>query len=236
MASMTDEDTFRLILQHTYERKENLVQINTRATLAIPTILVAIWGIEGGLDNFRNAWILSFISIGLVLIWRFFAHFIDGDIAKIYIEIVRAENRLGVPDDLSFFNNFMKSITKNQTIMHIDDDLKVKLLEYLKNKNLMGFRGHEKWDFFAFLLIFLFTVSTIFQSIFNTIPIFHPHHLVEFIIISETALIVFSLLIGLVFTILIKTIFQKIAQIQTDPDLEKLKKLCPSLFNEKKTD
>jgi hypothetical protein len=150
---MAYEDTLRLILQNAYDRKENLVQINTQATLAIPTIIVAIWGIDGGLNNFRNAWILSIISIGLISIWRYFAHYIDNDIARIYIEIVKAENRLGVPADLSFFNNFIRSLKKNQTKLEIDDNKKVKLLVDLCKNNLMGFRGHNKWDILALLLI-----------------------------------------------------------------------------------
>jgi hypothetical protein len=231
---MTYEDTLRLILQNAYNRKENLVQINNQATLAIPTILAAIWGIEGGLDNFRNAWILSIISIGLVLVWRYFAHYIDDDIAKIYIEIVKSENRLGVPENLSFFYKFMKFLTKNQKMVCINDDAKVRLLEYLNKKELMGFRGHDKWDKFAAFLVFVFAVSTICQLVLNTIPVFHPHHLITFILMIKIAFFVFSLFIGLLITGIIAVIFRYITRIQKDPDIERLQLVCPTLFNEKK--
>ena len=46
MQGMPYEDTIRLLLQNKFERIENLVQMNHAATLAIPSVLVTIWGIS----------------------------------------------------------------------------------------------------------------------------------------------------------------------------------------------
>lgn len=110
---MTYNDTLRIILQNKFDRVENLVQMNHAATLAIPSILAAIWGIEGGLNNFKNAWFLSIISIGLILIWRYFTYFLHNDISKTYIEICRVENSLGIPVEISIFYNIVHSFSKN---------------------------------------------------------------------------------------------------------------------------
>jgi hypothetical protein len=45
---MAEPQTLRLLLQNKFDRIENLVQINHAATLAVPSVLAAIWGIDGG--------------------------------------------------------------------------------------------------------------------------------------------------------------------------------------------
>ena len=107
MASMTEGEKLKLLLQNKCDRIENLVQMNHAGTLAIPSVLATIWGREGGLDNFRHAWILSIISIGLLLIERYFAHYLNDDSAKIYIEAVNIENLLHVPIRISLFSNLI---------------------------------------------------------------------------------------------------------------------------------
>jgi hypothetical protein len=46
MASMISNETLHLLLQNKFDRIENLVQMNHAATLAIPSIIAAIWGIS----------------------------------------------------------------------------------------------------------------------------------------------------------------------------------------------
>jgi hypothetical protein len=79
--------------------------MNHAATLAIPSVLAAIWGINGWLNRFENVWVLSITSFGLLLLWRYFAHYLDNDISKTYIEIIKIENLLKVPQEISLFNN-----------------------------------------------------------------------------------------------------------------------------------
>jgi hypothetical protein len=220
MASMAQE-TLHLILQNKFDRIENLVQINNQTTLAIPTILIAIWGVEGGIDNFRNALILSIISIGLVLIWRYFAHYIDNDIANTYIDVIRTENRLGVQDDLSFFDNFIDPLTKNQKIKQLKDDNRVNFFKCLNDEKKMGYRGHKEWDRVALLLIGLcvvVSISAIFHPLFfRIVHKLPPHfHWIDNLLI-EIAFFGIVFLFGLVITCVIWKIFKAITPIQRNP-------------------
>jgi hypothetical protein len=43
-----------------------------------------------------------------VLIWRDFAHYLNDDIVKTYIQIVESENLIDIPPYLSLFKNLVK--------------------------------------------------------------------------------------------------------------------------------
>jgi hypothetical protein len=218
---MASEATLHILLQNKFDRVENLVQMNHAATLAVPSILATIWCIEGGLDNFRNVWILSIISIGLVLIWRYFAHFLDNGIAGTYIDIFKIECRLEVPPDLSIFNNLIDKLTTNQKVKQLDDDQKIKCLKCLYKKKKMGYRGHDKWDKAAYILIFVFVVVstfTIFYPILiKTIHKLLPHFQVVVSLILKIAFFGIVFLFGLVITCVIWKIFKAITPIQRNP-------------------
>jgi hypothetical protein len=175
LASMTEAETLRLLLQNKFDRIENLVQMNHTATLAVPSVLATIWGIEGGLDNFRNAWILAIISIGLLLIWRYFAHYLNDDIAKIYIEAVNIENLLHVPIRISLFSNLIETFQDKlcsgsdpeglfQFIKNLAPGKRILFLNRLLDDKKMGARGHDLWDNLATLLsgIFFLVIITTF--------------------------------------------------------------------------
>jgi hypothetical protein len=166
---MVYEDTHRLILQNKFDRIEHLVQINHQSTLAVPAVLAMIWGVEGGLENFQNARILCVISIGLLLIWRCFAHYIDDDIAKNYVDIVKIEETLGVSPHISLYENIIDSLTNvkkcqkntyqfnslNQTLKKLCSNHKIRLFECLYEKQKMGSRGHDMLDVLALGFIFI---------------------------------------------------------------------------------
>lgn len=218
---MTLADTHRILLQNKFDRVENLVQVNNQATLAIPAILGAIWGIEGGLDNFQNALILSVISIGLILIWRYFAHYIDNDIVNTYIDIIRIENLLGVPTELAMFDKFVDDSLAPDQKRRLDNDQKIMFLEGLNKKKLMRYRGHDKWDKVAFGLIGLCVVVSILAVfhpiLLKIIRMLHLHlQWVDFFVI-EIGFFGFALLFGFLITVIISKIFKNIAPIHRDP-------------------
>jgi hypothetical protein len=102
-----------------------------------------------------------------VLLWRYFAHYLDDDIAKTYIDVIKIENQLEVPSSISLYDNLVDSLTDfkefskknqknkiwNQSLKQLSDDKKVKSFEWLYQNKKMGYRGHNKWDFFALLII-----------------------------------------------------------------------------------
>ena len=179
---MTEAETLRLLLQNKFDRIENLVQMNHAATLAVPSVLATIWGIEGGLNNFRNAWILSIISIGLLIIWRYFAHYLDSDIVEKYLEIVKIENQLHVSITFALFNNLIDTFQKNWICIPKDSDEKIlrfiksipsekrlALLKLLSNDKKMGSRGHDFLDAIAIMLAGFFFLIVFLQIGFFSI-------------------------------------------------------------------
>ena len=221
MASMAYEDTLRLLLQNKFERIENLVQMNHAATLAVPSVLATIWGIDGWLNQFENVWILGIISIGLLLLWRYFAHYLDNDIAKTYIDIVKIENRLGVPPEISMFDRLIDSLTTNQKVKQLDDDQKVKFLECLNKNKMMGYRGHDKWDNIAFVLIGLCVVASI-SAVFHPVFLRIIHILLSHFqwidyLTMDIAFFGLVFLFGLVITCITSKIFKNFAQFQRKP-------------------
>jgi hypothetical protein len=195
--------------------------MNHAATLAIPSVLATIWGIEGGLDNFRNAWILSIISIGLILIWRYFAHYVDNNIASTYIDIVSVENLLRVPHGVSIFSKIVEDSLTFDQISKLDNDQKVGFLKCLNKNKLMQPRGHDNWDKIAFWLIGLFVVVSIF-AVFHPImskivKMLHLHFQWTDFLVIEIEFLGFALLFGLVITVIISKIFTNYIPIQKDP-------------------
>lgn len=205
LASMTEAEPLRLLLQNKFDRIENLVQMNHAATLAVPSVLAAIWGISLKENGFEVTPILCFISIGLLLVWRYFAHYLDRDIAKTYIDVVKIENRLGVPRELSLFNNFIESLTeemgKNENkkvelfeknIKKIDDVERIKFLKGLYKKSKMGYRGHKKWDWVAMSFIFIFLIGSLFSRIIYHFMIFRIVYSLVFLVLILLTIIVFT--------------------------------------------
>jgi hypothetical protein len=192
---MAYEETLRLLLQNKFDRIENLVKMNHAATLAVPTVLAAIWGIS---RDYNMIPILCLISIGLLLFWRYFAHYLDDDITKSYIEILRFENLLGVPREVSIFNKIVKDPFTEYQNRSISDDYRIKKLEYLYENKKMGYRGHDKWDNLAFILIGLIL------AFFLLYPYFLKFNVVIITIIGIFCVFSFYLVKGLFYYFLSK--------------------------------
>jgi len=168
LASMScEQETLRVILQNKFDRIENLVQINHAATLAVPSVLAAIWGIsikDNGIDMIP---VLCLISIGLLLVWRYFAHYIDRNIASIYSHIMQLEKQLEIPRENSIFCGLIKKIIDPmkkklkpdkynsilKSAMDLCKDQRIKLIETLEENHNLGYRGHNIWDWVSYIVI-----------------------------------------------------------------------------------
>jgi hypothetical protein len=240
LASMAEPETLRLLLQKTLDRNDGLVKMNHEATLAIPTILAAVWGVIVGFARDSNSIVyFAVITIGILLLWRYFAHYIDDDVASNYSRIMQIENELDI-QDCSIYSGLIRKISKNDEFLtkakKLPIDEKIKLVDQLQREKRLGYRGHDKWDNVAFVLIFLFSVvsiSTIFQSISKITHIFHPNSLVVLTVFIKIAFLGFTLFIGFLLTIIIVLIFQKIALIQKDPGCDELEKIYQSVSKKK---
>ncbi len=168
---MASEETLRLLLQNKFDRIENLVKMNHAATLAVPSVLAAIWGISWEKNGSYMDPVLCIISIGLLLVWRYFAHYIDNDVTSYYSQILRFEKKLEIPKEFSIYpgviSRILESLNNKQLLENANElslDQRIELIDQLYERKLMGYRGHDNWDFFAFFLIFLNTA--LFFSLF----------------------------------------------------------------------
>jgi hypothetical protein len=162
---MPTEDTLRLLLQNKFDRIEKLVNMNHTATLAIPSVLAAIWAIDIRGTHSENIWILCVISIILLLIWRSFAHYLDNDIAGIYPQVLQLEKELSIlPQKCSIFVGLIRGLIKKfhsnklqEKIDTLSDDEKIEFIEQLCQNKRLGYRGHLWWDLITLLIIDIFT-------------------------------------------------------------------------------
>jgi hypothetical protein len=187
MASMAEPETLRLLLQKTMERNDGLVKINHESTIAIPTILSAIWGITSYIDATNKVNTLPFlaiISIFILLTWRCFAHYIDNDVASNYSRIMQFEKKLEVPQECSIFIGLIRGLVKNFNnenlrleINNLCENQRIELINQLHQKNQLGYRGHFWWDIFALLIIDI-SVAIFLQGFFVILIVIIPISLI----------------------------------------------------------
>jgi hypothetical protein len=210
LASMScEQETLRVILQNKFDRIENLVQMNHAATLAVPSVLAAIWGIsikDNGIDMIP---VLCLISIGLLLTWRHFAHYIDCDIASNYSQIMQLEKQLEIPRENSIFCGLIKKIMDPiekklksdeynsilKSAMDLCKDQRIKLIETLEENHNLGYRGHNIWDWVSYVVIIgclsgLLTRCVCIQNGITCLPILNCIIPSDFVLISLMVLIV----------------------------------------------
>ncbi len=157
---MASDETLQLLLQNILDRNENLVKINNEATLAIPKILGILWGISIKLNEDFNILLLCLISIVLLVFWRYFAHYIDDDIAKNYSRILQIEKELKIQKNCSIYPGLIRGIMghlKNKQLLEEVSDLcsdqRIWLINQLYENKLMGSRGHRFWDGVSYIII-----------------------------------------------------------------------------------
>ncbi len=169
---MAEPETLRLLLEKTIERNDGLVKINHEVTIAIPTILAAVWGISLKENGISMIPVLCIISIGLLIVWRYFAHNVDDDIAKNYSRILQIEKNLMISRECSIFNGLIISIISpikgefkdeikrdeefkryEKSVLDLCKDQRIKLVQLLYDNKKMGCRGHDIWDIVGFFLI-----------------------------------------------------------------------------------
>jgi hypothetical protein len=121
MTSMPNEENLniRLLLQNKFDRIENLVKMNHAATLAVPSVLAAIWAIDIRGTPSENVCILCVISIGLLLLWRYFAHSLDDDVAKTYTQILDLELKLKISKEFTIRDRLIDDIWDSQSCEEI---------------------------------------------------------------------------------------------------------------------
>jgi len=223
-----EQETLRVLLQNQFDRLENLVQINHQSTIAVPSVLAAIWGIEGGLDNFQNVWILGIISIILLLIWRYHAHYIDNAIAGNYYRILQLEKKLEVPIEYSIYPSLIREITDKEEpfTSSVLDTKKLIIIDILWKEKKLGYRGHDTWDNVAYVLIFLFSVFGLFSILSSGLaPIHMMHPFFGIILFIKLIFLGVAIGFGFVITIILILIFRCITPIQKDPEPGELQRI-----------
>lgn len=167
--------------------------MNHAATLAVPTILTAIWGIsinENGIQE-SNIGIPIFcvLSILLLFIWRFLAHYLDESICDGYSQIIDLERELHIPKRVSISKRIISDVSndlanrkvKNQTlgsdICKLCDEQTKEFVQFLIKEKRTGYRGHDNLDKIA--LMGIYYLGGIIVSLVIVYPLFDAFNLMD---------------------------------------------------------
>lgn len=195
--------TIRLILQISYERRNQLVNINNQFIGIVSAIIIGIISFLGtayftSADPTRfYAIILAIHLIIITLIfWRFYAHIIDDDIAKSYKNILFCENKLNIPLELGLLSALEKSLklTDYPDYCKQDSETKMDVIKELIDRNRIGYRYHKLLDFIA-LGICIIAYSSLILFISVSQPSLSDFDFFSYVIVIPIGYLIF--LIGL---------------------------------------
>ena len=122
----------------------------------------------GSCDQTQAPWVIIIainIAIIVMIIWRYYAHYIDNDIASCYQKIFWFEHQVGVKPDLTLLCNFeVKTLKLKKCKPYtayipngLCDDQKFEkryeVFTKLNEKNLMGSRSQDHFDFLILFVV-----------------------------------------------------------------------------------
>ena len=107
----------------------------------------------------------SGLSCVVFIFWRWYAKYLDINIASLYPEIMSYESILGVKSDTGISGYILNNIFKNKIngnrrsdIEELNDEQRISLANQLVDVKRIGTRGHQKIDNLCLIAIFLFFV------------------------------------------------------------------------------
>lgn len=218
-------DDARVFLKILEDRNNQMVTIIHQYTNYTVLTLSAIWTLlgKGYIDSYlaqKPEPIFLFlpisISIFVIISWRFYAHFIDDDIAKNYNRIISLEKVLFASNEniskSSTLHNLVKNCPSLEELLDKNDKKSYTqqqiIVEKLIKNRLIGTRGHFTFDFIASVIM----IILIFCDLIIFIQSFYPTQGLFFGIIFASCTLILFLSILLLLTNPLGT-----APVQRDP-------------------
>ena len=161
-----DSENARFFFKEISDRNNTMLTIMHQYTGLIIVLVIGIWTITFTSKNHLNLIFFSIcISIILLLIWRYHAHYIDNHISESYKRLVFYEYALSnfqsTPMEKSMFNKFLTEIPYwkeyNEKIGNSMNEWgeNYKHFCYLVDKKRIGFRGQNGFDVVAALTMII---------------------------------------------------------------------------------
>ncbi len=210
----------KLVLQISYERCNQLVNINNQSVGIVSAIIIGLISFLGtayfaSTDPARFWVIILAIHILIItlIFWRFYAHIIDDDITKSYKKILICESKLNIQPELSLFSSLEKSVKLKENSIYRNQNLetKVAIIQNLIDRHRIGYRYNDFLDYIASgIILSAYTILVSFVIV-NHIPLSFDQY-VGFLVVLPIFYDIF--LIGLA-----RDIFSRIP-IQRNPTCE----------------
>jgi len=110
--------------------------------------------------------IATILSSIFLILWRWYAHYLDNAIAGLYANFIFCESSLGLPDDLGTVGNLlgMKVFRDKGTEWNgFTPVQKAKVVSKLFEKKRLGYRGHRGIDIVALVAIIVMATVCVFS-------------------------------------------------------------------------
>lgn len=104
------------------------------------------------------------VLIGVLILWRYYAHYIDDDIVSVYCNVIQCEEKLSVDKRLKLLCKLEKvegtlKLNSLESYCHKPFEKKIEIIKQLSRCKKMGYRGH-----YWFNVITIFTVTALLIS------------------------------------------------------------------------
>lgn len=139
-------------------------------------LIMGIWGLLGNayiesrceVCCYRagKGWYLfvaALLSSIVIVLWRWYSHYLDKAIINIYPEIVKYEAKLGAKDEgvwIYLIKNVLGK-SENQELKDLTEDQKKKFVEELVQRKQIGCRGHNTFDIIGLVCIVLMWIISV---------------------------------------------------------------------------
>lgn len=199
----TRSENLRLIMQISYERCNQLKNINNQLLAIIAAIFLGLFTIA---FNFfttstpaNNYLIIVAVHVLIVtlIIWRYYVHLIDNELVSCYKRILYCEEKLDIPFEISLASWLEKNIefelspphknsvelSRKKKYIEQTNTKKNQIIQKLIESNKSGYRFHNIWDkvvgFSVFIillyqLIYLLSNFSQFLDIYWSVAVFMP--------------------------------------------------------------
>lgn len=180
-------ENLRTILEISYERYNQIKNINNQILAIIAAIFVGLFTIS--ITFFTSAITINdfFILIGIhalivtLLIWRYYSHIIDNELVSCYKRILYCEEKLDIPFEISIAAWLEKNIefelpppkkgsvelSPKKKYVELDNTRKNWVIQKLIDHNKCGYRFHNIWDKTVGYVIFTLLVYRLYFLLIN---------------------------------------------------------------------
>lgn len=196
-------ENLRVILQISYERCNQIKNINNQLIAIIAAVFLGLFTIainSFASSNQQNNYLIIVainVLIATLLIWRYYAHFIDNELVSCYKRILYCEEKLDIPFEISLASWLEKhiefelppprkdSIELSRKKKYIEQNATKKnlIIQKLIELNKSGYRFHNVWDntvgyatlvILFYQLFFLLSNFEQFKQVFPPLAIYIP--------------------------------------------------------------